>query len=66
MPCGCGAQYQQHWQAEVKLWSEVTEGIPHGAGITLKPSTMIVCRNCGEATLRLWQDDLNVLKQRTS
>jgi len=34
----CGPQYQQTYQAEVQLWSEMIQGIPSGSGLALQTS----------------------------
>lgn len=70
MPCTfCGnakAEDEKSYIAEVKLWSGSHEGIPTGAAITLKPSTKIVCRNCGHTIFRLWQDEVQRVRGQGS
>jgi len=36
MSCGCGIKHQRTFEAEVKLWSEMNQGIPVWFGIYAK------------------------------
>jgi hypothetical protein len=65
MPCDCGVTHERRYAINPTLWSHMTEGMPSGPGLHLKPNEIVVCTNCGQATFKLLAEDLSLLRARS-
>lgn len=46
--CNCPELAKKPYPAEVKLFTEVQDGIPSGAGYTFPLTEIVVCATCGK------------------
>jgi len=60
MSCNCDARSKKTYHAEIKLWSDVQEGLPTGAGKALRPVKVTVCTECGNSEFTVSEADMQI------